>query len=80
VARALVKNPFIVLADEPTANLDSATAENIISIMQRINRERQTTFIFSTHDKRMEQHATRVVTLRDGLIASDTGKGHGDAV
>ncbi len=74
IARALVKQPLIVLADEPTANLDSTTAENIISIMQRLNREQQTTFIFSTHDKMMEQHANRVVILRDGLIASDTRK------
>ena len=74
IARALVKQPLLVLADEPTANLDSKTAENIISIMQRLNSEQQTTFIFSTHDKLMEQHAKRVVTLRDGLIASDTRK------
>jgi putative ABC transport system ATP-binding protein len=64
----------VVLADEPTANLDSKTAENIISIMQRLNTEQQTTFVFSTHDKLMEQHANRVVILRDGLIASDTRK------
>ncbi|MBN1760491.1 MAG: ABC transporter ATP-binding protein [Chitinispirillaceae bacterium] len=74
IARALVKQPLVVLADEPTANLDSKTAENIISIMQRLNTEQQTTFIFSTHDKLMEQHARRVVVLRDGQIASDTRK------
>ncbi|MBN1576305.1 MAG: ABC transporter ATP-binding protein [Chitinispirillaceae bacterium] len=74
IARALVKQPLVVLADEPTANLDSKTAENVISIMQRLNREQQTTFVFSTHDRMMEQHANRVVTLRDGLIASDTRK------
>ena len=74
IARALVKQPLVVLADEPTANLDSKTAENIISIMQRLNTEQQTTFIFSTHDKLMEQHARRVVVLRDGQIASDSRK------
>ncbi len=74
IARALVKQPLVVLADEPTANLDSKTAENIISIMQRLNREQQTTFIFSTHDKLMERHARRVVVLRDGQIASDSRK------
>ncbi|MDD5675298.1 MAG: ABC transporter ATP-binding protein, partial [Chitinivibrionales bacterium] len=67
IARALVKNPLVVLADEPTANLDSATAEEIISIMQRMNGDNQTTFIFSTHDARMERHAKRTVALKDGL-------------
>jgi putative ABC transport system ATP-binding protein len=71
IARALVKDPLVVLADEPTANLDSKTAEDIISIMQRMNSERQTTFVFSTHDKRMEQHAKRIVTLKDGAIDKD---------
>lgn len=71
IARALVKDPLVVLADEPTANLDSKTAEDIISIMQRMNSERQTTFVFSTHDKRMEQHAKRIVTLKDGAIEKD---------
>jgi putative ABC transport system ATP-binding protein len=71
IARALVKDPLVVLADEPTANLDSKTAEDIISIMQRMNLERQTTFVFSTHDKRMEQHAKRIVALRDGAIEKD---------
>jgi putative ABC transport system ATP-binding protein len=71
IARALVKDPLVVLADEPTANLDSKTAEDIISIMQRMNIERRTTFVFSTHDKRMEQHAKRIVTLKDGAIEKD---------
>jgi ABC-type antimicrobial peptide transport system, ATPase component len=74
IARALVKDPLVVLADEPTANLDSKTAEDIISIMQRMNTERQTTFVFSTHDKRMEQHAKRIVTLKDGAIEKDERK------
>lgn len=74
IARALVKNPIVVLADEPTANLDSHTAEEIIALMETMNRDRQTTFIFSTHDKRMEDHAQRVITLKDGAIASDERK------
>jgi putative ABC transport system ATP-binding protein len=71
IARALVKDPLVVLADEPTANLDSKTAEDIISIMQAMNAERKTTFVFSTHDKRMESHARRVIVLKDGTVASD---------
>ncbi len=71
IARALVKNPLVVLADEPTANLDSATAEDIIALMQKINEERQTTFVFSTHDPLMQKHAKRVVVLKDGTVASD---------
>lgn len=74
IARALVKNPLVVLADEPTANLDSHTAEEIISVMQTLNRERQTTFIFSTHDHLVQQHARRIITLKDGKIHSDEVK------
>jgi putative ABC transport system ATP-binding protein len=74
IARALVKDPLVVLADEPTANLDSATAEDVISIMQRMNTERQTTFVFSTHDQRMERHAKRIVVLKDGTIEKDERK------
>jgi putative ABC transport system ATP-binding protein len=71
IARALVKDPIVVLADEPTANLDSHTAEEIIALMETMNRDRHTTFIFSTHDKRMEDHARRVIVLKDGAVASD---------
>jgi putative ABC transport system ATP-binding protein len=74
IARALVKDPLVVLADEPTANLDSKTAEDIISIMEKMNAERRTTFVFSTHDKRMENHAQRVIVLKDGAVASDERK------
>ncbi len=71
IARALVTRPAIVLADEPTANLDSATGETILDLMQTLNREAGTTFIFSTHDQRVMAHARRLVTLVDGKIASD---------
>lgn len=68
IARALVTEPHIVLADEPTANLDSTTGERIISLMQEINRNHGTTFIFSTHDPSVMRHATRIVKLKDGLV------------
>jgi putative ABC transport system ATP-binding protein len=68
VARALVTDPLIVLADEPTANLDSATGEAIIALMLEINRRDGTTFIFSTHDPRVMAQAHRVVRLADGRI------------
>jgi len=71
IARALVKNPIVVLADEPTANLDSETAENVIALMQDMNKNRNTTFVFSTHDVRMEAHAKRIVVLKDGAVFSD---------
>lgn len=74
IARALVKKPLIVLADEPTANLDSTTSEEVVSVMQEMNRELQTTFIFSTHDTLVEKHARRVVILRDGMVYSDERK------
>lgn len=66
IARALVKAPEIILADEPTANLDSTTGENIIKLMLQINRHKGTTFIFSTHDQMVMKHATTVVKLHDG--------------
>jgi putative ABC transport system ATP-binding protein len=68
VARALVTLPALVLADEPTANLDSATGEAIIDLMLDINRRQRTTFIFSTHDPRVMAHAHRVVRLSDGRL------------
>jgi putative ABC transport system ATP-binding protein len=68
VARALVTEPALVLADEPTANLDSATGEAIIDLMLEINRRQRTTFIFSTHDPRVMAHAHRVVHLSDGRL------------
>jgi len=71
VARALASKPDFVLADEPTANLDSKSAENLLDIMERLNQEEGITFLFSTHDARVVKRARRVVTLEDGLIASD---------
>jgi putative ABC transport system ATP-binding protein len=71
IARALVKNPDYVLADEPTANLDSRTGEGILSLMKEMNSKLQMTFIFSTHDPRVMAHAKRLITLRDGEIEAD---------
>ena len=71
IARALVKRPLVVLADEPTANLDSRTADEIVELMERINAERGSTFIFSTHDPRVMVKARRVVTIHDGRVLSD---------
>ncbi|HET9240431.1 MAG TPA: ABC transporter ATP-binding protein [Oligoflexus sp.] len=68
IARALVTNPRIVLADEPTANLDSATGEKIINLMKDINKTHKTTFIFSTHDPQVMKHASRIVRLKDGEV------------
>lgn len=71
IARALVTGPAIVLADEPTANLDSATGEQILDLMEELNRDQGTTFIFSTHDENVMAHARRLVSLVDGRIAAD---------
>lgn len=71
IARALVKNPKIVLADEPTANLDSKTGEEILKLMKEMNRKYHTTFIFSTHDSMVMDYAKRLVLLHDGQIVSD---------
>jgi putative ABC transport system ATP-binding protein len=71
IARALVTNPRIVIADEPTANLDSGTGEKVLSLMKKINRDEKTTFIFSTHDPEIWKMADHVVFLQDGLIKSE---------
>ncbi len=71
IARALVTNPRIVLADEPTANLDSATGERIIDLMKQTNKKHKTTFIFSTHDPMVMKHANRIVRLKDGLVVQE---------
>jgi putative ABC transport system ATP-binding protein len=71
VARALVKKPKLVLADEPTANLDSVTGEEILQLMLELNQKTSTTFVFSTHDKMVMDFARRIIRLRDGKIESD---------
>jgi putative ABC transport system ATP-binding protein len=71
VARALASKPKFILADEPTANLDSRSAEKLLEIMEMLNHEHNTTFIFSTHDPRVVKKAHRVITLVDGKVASD---------
>lgn len=68
IARALVKSPAIILADEPTANLDSVTGENILKLMKKLNIEKNVTFIFSSHDKMVIDYAGRVIRIRDGKI------------
>ena len=74
VARALASKPKFILADEPTANLDSKSTANLLDIMSRLNREENITFIFSTHDQRVIDRARRVVTLVDGKIISDSNE------
>ena len=74
VARALASKPKFVLADEPTANLDSKSTENLLDIMERLNKEEKITFIFSTHDQRVVNKARRVITIEDGKIISDINK------
>jgi putative ABC transport system ATP-binding protein len=71
IARALVMRPPIVLADEPTANLDSATGESILELMKRMNREFGTTFIFSTHDPSIVSIADHVIRLKDGQVVEN---------
>jgi len=71
VARALASRPKFVLADEPTANLDSKSAATLLEIMERLNHEEKITFIFSTHDARVVKMAHRVITLEDGKVVSD---------
>src|SRR5262245_35197450 len=71
IVRAIAANPAVVLADEPTANVDSETAEKLLSLMEQLNRERGVTFIFSTHDPRVMEHARRLIHMRDGQIVSD---------
>jgi len=75
VIRALASRPKFILADEPTANLDSASANNLLDMMAQMNREEGITFIFSTHDQRVIDKARRVVTLEDGMIKHDEVRG-----
>ena len=71
IARAIASDPAVVLADEPTANVDSETADKLISLMETLNRERGVTFLFSTHDQRVVERVKRVVRLVDGRVDSD---------
>jgi len=72
IARALATKPLLVLADEPTANLDTANGEQAMAIMQRLNQETGAAFIFATHDPRVMAFARRLVTMRDGKIVDDS--------
>jgi len=74
IARALVKKPALILADEPTANLDSTTGREILELMLKLNKSEETTFIFSTHDKMVMDYARRLVHIRDGQIEKDETK------
>ncbi|HMV65635.1 MAG TPA: ABC transporter ATP-binding protein [Myxococcota bacterium] len=77
IARAIASNPAVVLADEPTANVDSETAERLLAIMARLNQERGVTFVFSTHDPRVMKYARRLVGLVDGRVNTDVVKASG---
>ena len=72
IARSLVCDPVVVLADEPTANVDSETGEALLSLMTQLNKEKQLTFLFSTHDPMVMRAARRLIRLKDGRIESDT--------
>ena len=74
VARAIVSDPAIVLADEPTANLDSKTGQGLLEMMKEMNEKKNVTFIFSTHDGMVMDYARRLVQIRDGLVADDVVK------
>jgi putative ABC transport system ATP-binding protein len=74
VARAMATEPVLILADEPTANLDSATAASLLDVMEQLNRVHGSTFIFSTHDPQVMERARRLIRLRDGQVASDEGR------
>lgn len=71
IARAMVKKPDLVLADEPTANLDSENSHNILQTMEKLNKDLQTTFIFATHDEKVIKYLKRKITLQDGKVAAD---------
>jgi len=74
VARALATNPKMILADEPTANLDTANGQQVMEIMKKLNEETGVTFVFATHDPRVFNYAKRIVTLQDGLIVKDSAE------
>ncbi len=74
VARAMASNPDIILADEPTANLDSKTGISLLEVMRELNQQQNMTFVFSTHDEKIMERATRLIHLRDGVIEQDERK------
>jgi putative ABC transport system ATP-binding protein len=74
IARAIAANPAVVLADEPTANVDSETADKLLDLMEELNRNRDATFVFSTHDPRVMDRAGRIIRLVDGRVESDQSK------
>ncbi len=76
IARAIVTKPAIILADEPTANVDSATADSLLDLMVELNSKSETTFLFSTHDQRVMDRARRIISLHDGRIESDVVRDH----
>ena len=80
IARAIASNPAVVLADEPTANVDSATSERLLQIMAQLNEERGVTFLFSTHDPRVMKYARRLVGVVDGRVDTDVEKASGEVV
>jgi putative ABC transport system ATP-binding protein len=69
----MVTEPALILADEPTANLDSVTATSLLDVMEQLNRAHGTTFVYTTHDPQVMERARRLIRLRDGQIASDVG-------
>ena len=71
IARAMVKRPQIVLADEPSANLDAKNSHHIVQTMKKLNKEFQTTFIFSTHDEKVMQYLDRIISLKDGMVEKE---------
>jgi putative ABC transport system ATP-binding protein len=76
VARAVVANPALILADEPTANLDSKASTELLDVMERLNQDHGTTFLFSTHDPRVMERSRRLITLVDGQVESDELRNH----
>ncbi|TFH36953.1 MAG: ATP-binding cassette domain-containing protein, partial [Bacteroidia bacterium] len=71
IARAMVKRPQMVLADEPTANLDAKNSHHILKTMENLNKELNTTFLFATHDEKVIQYMRRIIRLEDGKVVSD---------
>jgi len=74
IARALVNNPTLILADEPTGNLDTKTGEIVLNTFQKLNKEQGRTIILITHEQEVAEHADRIITIRDGVITSDSGE------